>query len=234
MIIYSDLFCYKNHRFHLVILDFSSTNGFQIRARLFWKAFALQLGLQKNGEFTTAHSNQLQVTYLHHYKLTVYLPLKHLLTPKFQPLHLPLSTTEGGSLLLPLFSSQRSWGKAGSYLLDFFFPFRWIWTRQTFILMVWAGHSPWYTVYGPVKRYNLIQMTLWTLSMLLRGFVKDEHLLSLPQPGRTEAGLQQPPSSLVYKYTSAAVVNQGEQHRGEGDLLCSVNRLRGKVSLQHL
>lgn len=103
-----------------------------------------------------------------------------------------------------------------------------------FSLMVWAGYSPWYTVYGPVKRYNLIQMTFWTLSMLLRGFVKDEHLLSLPQAGRTEAGLQQPPSSLVYKYTSAAVVSQGEQQHWEGDLLCSANRLRGKVSLQHL
>lgn len=123
MIIYSALFCYKNHRFHLVMLDFSSTNCFQIRGHLFWNAFALQLGLQKNGEFTTAHSNRFQVTYLHHYKLTVYLLLKHLLTPKFQPLYLPLSTAEGGSLLLSLLSSQRSWGQGRKLPLRFIFFF---------------------------------------------------------------------------------------------------------------
>lgn len=157
-----------------MILAFSPTNCFQTRAYLFGNTFALQLETPANWEFTTAHSNPFQVTYSHCYKLTVYLPLKHLLTPKFQPLDLPLSTTEAGTFVLALFSSQRC--KAASYLLAASFPCpiyrrlsgshgkgrfkllwlhcRWIWPCQTFSLVVWEGHSPWYTVYGPAKLGN--------------------------------------------------------------------------------
>lgn len=157
-----------------MILAFSPTNCFQTRAYLFGNAFALQLETPENGEFTTAHSNSFQVTYSHCFKFTVYLPLKHLLTPKFQPLD--LSATEGGTLILALFLHRGVGGKAASYLLAFSFlcPIywllwgshgkgrfkllwphcRWIWPCQTFSLVVWAGHSPWYAVYGPAKLGN--------------------------------------------------------------------------------
>lgn len=105
-----------------MILAFSPTNCFQTRAYLFGNAFALQLEIPANGEFTTAHSNPVQVTYSHHYKLTVYLPLKHLLTPRFQPLDLPLPATEGKTLILALFSSQSCWGQGSKLPLTFFFP----------------------------------------------------------------------------------------------------------------
>lgn len=159
-----------------MILAFSPTNCFQTRAYLFGNAFALQLEIPANGKFTTARSNPVQVTYSHHYKLTVYLPLKHLLT---QILATGSSTSSywredshissflhrgvGGkaanyrlafSFLCPMY--WLLWGSLGKGRFKLLWPHcRWIWPCPTFSLVVWAGHSPRYAAYGPAKLRNM-------------------------------------------------------------------------------